>query len=1176
MQPLNNMSSSFDTALKARDAGRGWSVTPGNLVKRVQITDNPDNLANWAHLVFSLDKSFLRPSATGFEQFREDSSGLSMLKSFSFFVQMIYQMQKAGSDTPGQNMAVFFEWVKHATSDKHVAIRLHVFSNRKGKDTGAMTIVKDMIDNNIKQIESNIKRKTKIKEEEHVFYYDSWQSVSSLSEYARQVADVYLRNHQASSSLDDPQIDNATHKINPLFVFRLEAKAFNHALACPLQNVVGNYRNDEGKFVFPDETRIYRVMPSDLHLDKFFHRYLPDFFFTRIKFPDVRMENPNADGCKAYVTPHLDRERYAKYLSQFEHVDNDTWNIPLMATSDFQAKMSEHFNVWTNNNEANATAVTGSTANWVDVTPVMNEYCFHDQSIAADSIPVVSPLVKTLLTDKHSLSDIDVLKIRAQYLSEWVFDRRELQEKIVEMFVERVWDDEHADVSEPAKMMLTWKTHLRQPQVYNFKKIDPKMSIFANRAIRIMEVFDKVLMVSAAHKTLFLLVHSMLNAYDQVLGLHFNQIYTGEGATSKSFLFVVAKVLAIQGTCESLTYQTTRADAVDGDLIDQITIFEEAPPGMFFTSKTGDRTQESMFKEKLTSQVVKCKEFWRDENTGERKNRTAKSQCIGVCMGATNDNPADCSEAMRTRFYWGAFEKVTNGRDIQTCQRGEREQEECPEALKIKRFWIEYFRDQQLKVWAVFKFMYMDILKRPTLKAADIVYAQVTEKLRRDFKVNVPPRTKERYEILCTVFTIVNALEKVFNIDGGIHACAYKTVPVMETVPKLNADGTVVKDDDGNVELISQHKEDEQGLPMFEEVAVPNDFQPIQLLDIEPYLVCDEEIALFAMTQISEEIVNPDEFKVLKALWKIHKERLDYKEDLVTQGDERVAEKNYSYVKLHSGNRLLVEIANSIPPSAGKMSPHNIQCILTDLKTRYVPSHSYLPAAAMNEDKITYTDGFVRPHELQKMLPQPKDNSLSSACMLSVENNHTIIHMDMFAAVRNGVDVQKIKESIKALEHKFALKERKMILGCSQRGSHSGVIHPSLFDVVELRRNESRQIRMINPIHMNEQTRIIHGVKEISKQQRHKAELISYDLSIKSALTHAETLKIPQREYVKEYLECKQEYESVDTTINYPADMITPSTHVAASDHNEDYTEEYEFSMDEFDVMPARKRARHE
>jgi len=1156
----------------SRHAGRVWSITPFNMVKKVQISDNPNNSVNWCHMVFSLDKSFLRPSATGFEQFREDSSGLAMLKSFSFFVKMVYELQQAGSQEQGQNIAVFFEWVKHATSDKHVAIRLHVFCNRQGAGCDPVSIIRQILHENKQSIAKNIKRKSKIKEEEHVFHYDAWQSVSSLSEYARQVADVYLRNHQASSSLDNPEINKSSHPIHPQNVFRLEAKAFHHALACPLQNIVQNYRNDQGKFVFPDESRIYRVMPSDLHLDKFFHRYLPDFFFTRIKHPDVRMENPNADGCKAYITPHLDRERYAQYLDTFESVGEDTWQIPIMKLSDFQAKMSEHFNVWTINNDANVTAVTGSTANWVNVTPVMNMYCFHDQSIAADSIPVISPLVKTLLTDKHSLSDIDVLKIRAEYLSEWVTNRRELQEKIVEMFVERVWDDEHADVSEPAKMMLTWKTHLRNPQVYNFKKIDPKMSIFANRAIRIMEVFDKVLMVSAAHKTLFLLVHSMLNAYDQVLGLHFNQIYTGEGATSKSFLFVMAKLLAIQGTCESLTYQTTRADAVDGDLIDQITIFEEAPPGMFFTSKTGDRTQESMFKEKLTSQVVKCKEFWRDENTGERKNRTAKSQCIGVCMGATNDNPADCSEAMRTRFYWGAFEKVTNGRDIQTCQRGEREQEECPEALKIKRFWIEYFRDQQLKVWTVFKFMYMDILKRPTLKAADIVYAQVTEKLKRDFKVNVPPRTKERYEILCTVFTIVNALEKVFNIDGGIHACAYKTVPVMETVPKLNADGTFATDIHGNVQFISQHKEDNDGMLMFEEVAVPNEFHPVQLLDIEPYLVCDEEIALFAMTQISEEIVNPNEFKVLTALWKIHKERLDYKEDLVTQSDEtKAAVKNYSYVKLHSGNRLLVEIANSIPATAGKMSPHNIQCILSDLKTRYTPSHSYLPATAMNQEDITYDDGVT---DIQKMLPQPKDNSLSSACMLSIENNHTIIHMDMFIAVRTGVDVNKIKQSINALEHAFALKERKMILGCSQRGTHSGVIHPSLFDVVELQRDVSRQIRMINPIHMNEQTRIIHDVKQIAKQQQHKQELISYDLSIKSALTHAETLKIPQREYVEEYLECKQEYESVETTINYPADMITPSTQDFVVAADDEYTEKYEFSMEEFDDMPARKRAR--
>jgi len=1133
----NQMHSSLDSALKTRHSGRTWSTTPFNLVKRVKILSNPDNNKQWAHLVFTLDKTYLRSSAIGFDQFREDTRGLSMLKSFSFFVKMVYNLQQAGSDPDGQNIVIFFEWVKHATNEKHVAVRLHVFSNRRASEAALHTLVNKMVNENKKNIETAVKQKKTVKSEDHVFHYDMWQSVSSVSEYARQVADVYTRNHEASLAMDDPGVENPTHKAHPCHTFRKDSEAFVVPNGILLQNDPQNYTDDEGNFIFPDETRIYRIMPSDMNIDKFFHRYLPDFFFTRVKHPDVRIDRipERMHVRRVYITPHLDRERFAKYLETFRHVGTDVWEVEADKIDEFSDKFKTLFNVWNTNDTAAQTSVSGNTLNFLQMTPLMHEYDFHDQSITADAIPIISPLIKTLLTDKHSLSDIDVLKIRTEYLSEWVTNRRELQEKIVEMFVERVWDDPCADVSEPAKMILMWKTHMRRPKVHNFKKIDPNMSIFANRTIRVMEVLDKVFMVSAAHKTLFLLIHSMLNAYDQVLGLHFNQIYTGEGATSKSFLFVMAKLLAIQGTCDSLTYQTTRADAVDGDLIDQITIFEEAPPGMFFTTKGADRTQEAMFKEKLTSQVVKCKEFWRDENTGERKNRIAKSQCIGVCMGATNDNPADCSEAMKTRFYWGAFEKVSNGRSIQICQRGAREQEECPAAMKILYDWVDYFRDQQLKVWTVFKFMYMGILKRPTLKAADIVYSQITTKLKRDFKINVAPRTKERFEILCVVYTIINALEKVFNIHGGEHACDY--------------------DKDGN--------------------PIPKPFHPVQLLEIEPYLVCDEEIALFSFTQISEEVVDPNEYKVLAALWKIHGESREYKEEIKSMdgGEKKVTVTNHSYVKLHQGKRLLVEIANSIPVSAGKMSPHNIQAVLSSLQDRYIPSKSYVPKNNTSASNDTFPDNF----------PQPvAEGLLTSSSMLMIENNHTMIHMDMFSTVRRGEDINKVKESMRALEHKYAFSHRKFVMGASQRGSNSGVIYPGVFDVVHLNQNENHEIKMVNPIHMNKQTQIIHGVKEVDERQRYHVELIKVDLSVKAAMTHASILNIPHRLYVQKYMEQAQHYESVEETLDYPDDITQnagPTDGNVTGELSEGtlvHSDAYGFTMEDLESMyvQSNKRAR--
>ena len=168
-------------------------------------------------MVYTLDKSYLRPSATGFDQFHEDARGLAMMKSFSFFVKMVYEMQQGGHQEEGQNMAVFFEWVKHASSDKHVAIRLHVFSNRLGKGCDPVSIIRQIVDDNKQRIACAQKRKSKkaIKEDEHVFQYDSCLSVASLSEYARQVADVYTRNHEASCSLDNPNVNTTNHSMNP-------------------------------------------------------------------------------------------------------------------------------------------------------------------------------------------------------------------------------------------------------------------------------------------------------------------------------------------------------------------------------------------------------------------------------------------------------------------------------------------------------------------------------------------------------------------------------------------------------------------------------------------------------------------------------------------------------------------------------------------------------------------------------------------------------------------------------------------------------------------------------------------------------------------------------------------------------------------------------------------------
>jgi hypothetical protein len=816
---------------------------------------------------------------------------------------------------------------------------------------------------------------------------------------------------------------------------------------------------------------------------------------------------------------HMHVDRFMDYFNNLgSRIDINKWKFHHSKIEEIKEKLKGYFTIVDANNTTISTGSEDVMCQWMKLTPRMKSETFQDSSLVSDSTPTISPLISTLLTDKHSLSDLDILRIQAEYKKEYMSNTDSFKASMVADFVERVWDDQYADVSQSAKMMLLWKSNIRKDSDMNFrfKKIDPKMSIFANRAIRLLEFYDKGLFVSSAHKALFLLNHSKYDAYRQETNLHFNQTYTGEGATSKSYLFEKMEQQSITGTVETLTYQTTKADAIDGDIIDVIQVFNEAPPGMFMTNKHTDGQQEAFMKEKLTSMKVTVKEFWRDENTGERKNRVAKSQSIGVCMGATNDNPADCSEAMKTRFFWGMFHKYTDlKRSIQVCMRGDRELEECDAARNEREKMILYNKEEQLRMWIAFKFMFMGILQKPTLKAADVVYDQITTILKKRHRVNIPPRTKERYEILCTIFTMVNAIETVFNIYGGMHA------------------GT----------------EDE-----------PNVFHPIQMLDIEPYLFCTEEIAIFALTQISEEIVNPNEFKVLKAIWELHKKSNNYREEVkTTEDNHQINIKDTNYICVSHGKRLLTEITNAIPATSGKMSKHNISSLLNEWNEKCVNCPIYQEYNQTLHAHRTYTDGY----------PQPLPENTEKKIQVIYDHNKTYLHINLFDGVRKNEYKNIMKEAIKSLNHPKAYKHRKYILGCSIM--EKGVVkYPNVLDTIDFKDVKMGDpITLVNPLFTNKITATIQGIKKLDPKQKIRKRKIIMDLTLMCAIEHHKILG-QTIAHAKGCVEFYLDFAKVDFPIDYPSAIIDPNI----EEFPEEEEEEEEINWDTIEIIRPIKKQR--
>ena len=158
------------------------------------------------------------------------------------------------------------------------------------------------------------------------------------------------------------------------------------------------------------------------------------------------------------------------------------------------------------------------------------------------------------------------------------------------------------------------------------------------------------------------------------------------------------------------------------------------------TNKHTDPGDEARFKEKLTSQRVSCKTYEKDDETGLRTNRTTVSQSIGVYMGATNDDPADATEAMRTRFYFGQFEKSERkNKSMDACMQGEKIWNEIGEDLLEKT--MNDFHMEHYRMALLFKLMYIGAIKYPTLTTSDIVFMKMSEKLRK-MKLNTSTRFK--------------------------------------------------------------------------------------------------------------------------------------------------------------------------------------------------------------------------------------------------------------------------------------------------------------------------------------------------------------------------------------------------------------------------------------------------
>lgn len=327
-----------------------------------------------------------------------------------------------------------------------------------------------------------------------------------------------------------------------------------------------------------------------------------------------------------------------------------------------------------------------------------------------------------------------------------------------------------SDISEVGKIMHAFREEnglYTSPNVVHYK-VDRRLTSFANFMIRMLTQYEHVQLISDKHLYAQYADLSGYDAYRYSFDLHMNVFtYSVEGGQGKSFLWDLVQKGKIPGTVSFITYQTLRAENVDGDQNDMIKVFNEMPATMFIEQGKNDEAVAAQ-KEKLTS--MKSRAFIYDkkksDELGVRVNRMAVSECIGVTMGSTNVDVDRVSPAMRSRFHWLNCEpKGESRRSIQELMLAEG-MSGCGRTELVNKTNREKMLFQMI-IYEVEKLIQIGALSSPTMDGCRVLINLVEHELAQEGITLSHGRKCERDLIMAGILAKMDAIERHYFCPGG-------------------------------------------------------------------------------------------------------------------------------------------------------------------------------------------------------------------------------------------------------------------------------------------------------------------------------------------------------------------------------------------------------------------------
>lgn len=797
---------------------------------------------NKYHYVFQIPASIMRPTATHFKHFRTNAKGRAYQKCFHFFLDFMHEMisaqEKGKPQRKGNNTLAFLEWCPMTLDKTEIQIagwRFHVFVDR---DMNEMTVLMQMLAKFEKEIDKLTAKGTDV---------PTHYSIHTPVRYGTEVFHTYTGRCDNIEALMGGMNECSMSPSNAFALEEMPDSIFSLAV----------YDSD-GEFTFPSNCFL-RLDPEFINAENIKGKMLPCHMFFSCAKPEIRIQR-------------VEHQYHVEFLAHryFQEPDGFTgyWS-----SDQHDAFLEENKNKYIIFSQ-------GKTRTVGDIGEVTYSEAQHEATVwlldqAMDDMKgKASRLYEEMRTNQADISTIDMITLRG-------IDKPDKKVFIEEEFKTRVWHDEDAFISEPLKKVIRWFHKEYDPKTIRpYRFVHKDTSVMAHRACLLMYNYDKLYQVSSAHRAIYIVHLMRLDAFRHEMNMHLNCAFTGEAATSKSFVYEILKKNSIEGTVSERTYDTDKADAVDFDMNHFVNVFDEAPPGFFKDPKK--RGPLEALKQKLTSMKTSHRRPFTDEN-GERHQINAISQNIGCLMGATNEPRSNFDKPLQTRFNWFEAEKLLNTtRSVAECQHaaetmGESQRDKLEEMVAFHKF-------EQAYTALVWQFVRMGRIKGPDTTAVGIVLRRFKQELETQ-GVTIHSRAAERVKRLSQNLAIVRAKQILYHTVSG----KYANVPfAIEQVP-----------------------------------------------DAEPFLICTEEIVIHAIGLVFDGIVSRNKYRVLKKLWQMHKESQNYRVN-----DMGVEDYNYIAMKGHT-SAIASRVANALQEDAVHVSACNIVTIFRELRDHTICCRHY-------------------------------------------------------------------------------------------------------------------------------------------------------------------------------------------------------------------------------------------